>query len=128
MNAVREERRVRIHHAEELHRGGDVARLLTQLTERGLGRSLSRIDDSARDLEGDGARAVAVLPHHHDLALRRERHDVHPLLGVDAEERVEFVTPRPTGEHTMDAEHAAVLKRLALDDLPRTGKGHRRGC
>jgi len=37
-----------------------------------------RVDHPARNLEGKPADTVAILPHHHDLALGRQRDDVYP--------------------------------------------------
>jgi hypothetical protein len=76
---VREQRRVRAHGRERHDLVRCVAGLLEQLARGGLGGRLAGIDEATRRLERDLARAVAILAHHHDLALGRHGDHVHPI-------------------------------------------------
>jgi hypothetical protein len=77
--------RVGLDDEQRLQAFGPVPRLLAELARRGVLRGLPRVDDAARDLEGEGVAAEAVLPDEDDLVLGRDRDHVAPVVAAQRE-------------------------------------------
>src|SRR5690606_1751257 len=118
MQAVAEERRIRVQRAERAQPRRAIAGLLEQLPGRGVDGRLAVVDEPARNLERDRVRAVPILPDHHDLAGRGYRHDLHPVDRFDAIEIVLAAVLRRAGPDALDTEHAAIRDPLAAQQRP----------
>src|SRR6185503_862385 len=81
MQAMREQRGVRIQVTERLRAARAIAGLLEALAQGGGGRILSGIDEPARHLERDALRAVAVLANEHGFVVARDRQQLRPVHG-----------------------------------------------
>ena len=122
VHPVAEQCGVRVEGADRQNFGGAVARFLEQLACGGLCRCFPWIDDPARDFQRELTRAMTPLSHHHELVIARERDDIHPLGSIDAEEGINLARARRAEKRATDPKDFAVLKRLGLEFLPRTGQ------
>src|SRR5690606_4143387 len=96
-----------------------VARLLDQLAACGLERVLAIVDDPTWNFECGFTRAVPVLAYAHELAVRRQRDDVDPVVRLDDEEVIVLAADRRGHVVLAHVEHTIISARPATVSLPR---------
>ena len=109
---------IRMHLAELDDRVGIEARLLDHLAPRRMHRRrILGIDHSARHLEREFRDAVTPLANHHDVAVFRERDDIHPVGRVENEE-VALAAPRMRRAPPIQIENRRAVSNVAPERLP----------
>ncbi len=112
------DRGVGMHLAELDDCVGIEAGLLDHLAPRGVHRRLVLgIDHSARNLDREFRDAVTPLANHHDVAVFRERNDIHPVGRVEDEE-VAFAAARVRRVPAMEIEDRRAVGDVAAERLP----------
>ena len=82
-----------------------------------IGDWILGIDHSARYLEREFRNPVTPLANHHDVAVFRERNDIHPVGRVEDEE-VALAAPRMRRAASMEIENRRAVCDVALERLP----------
>src|SRR5260370_39693515 len=107
-----------MHVAEFDDRIGVVTGLLDHLAARRMHRRLIfGIDHSAGHLERELRDAVTPLANHHDVAIFRERNDIHPI-GRLKDEEVALAAPRMRRAAAMGIENRRAVRAVAFERLP----------
>ena len=118
VDTIAEERRVRINRPEVLEAPGAETCLLEQLATGRFRRRLSGIDQTARDLEGDGPGTLPELADEHEVFIARKGDDVHPVGRFDPIEGMGIAGPRRLHRRAVDVEDLAVLEVFFLEHPP----------